>query len=51
MINYHFQQDEKTKEEMKEKFIKETLPFYAEKLEAIAKENQGYLANGKVSNF
>jgi prostaglandin-H2 D-isomerase / glutathione transferase len=29
----------------------ETIPFYVEKLESLAKENNGHFANGKVKNL
>lgn len=45
----HYEADEKLKETKYETVVKETLPFYLPKLDAIAKENNGYLANGKLS--
>jgi len=46
---FMWEANEDIKKEKKEIFIKETLPFYLGKLEAIVKENGGYLANGKLS--
>lgn len=36
------------KNKKKETYIKETLPSYLKKLDDVAKENGGYLANKKV---
>uniref|UniRef100_A0A1B6LE73 glutathione transferase n=2 Tax=Graphocephala atropunctata TaxID=36148 RepID=A0A1B6LE73_9HEMI len=41
--------NEEIKKTKKETYIKETLPFYMEKLDAVVKENGGYLANKKLS--
>lgn len=49
IAGFHYESDEKLKATKKETCLNETLPFYMKKLEAIAKENNGYLANGKVS--
>uniref|UniRef100_A0A1B6DY59 glutathione transferase n=1 Tax=Clastoptera arizonana TaxID=38151 RepID=A0A1B6DY59_9HEMI len=48
-IQAFWEGDEETKKEKKEMFIKETLPFYMQKLEEVAKNNNGYLANKKLS--
>ncbi|CAH1407833.1 unnamed protein product [Nezara viridula] len=37
------------KEKLKETLIKETIPFYMSKFEAVLKKNGGYMANGKLS--
>ena len=44
----YFNSDEKRKEELKVVLVKETLPFYLDKLEQIAKENNEHLALSKV---
>ncbi|KAG8270526.1 hypothetical protein J6590_084013 [Homalodisca vitripennis] len=41
--------NEELRKAKKDTYIKETLPFYMEKLDAIVKENDGYLANKKLS--
>uniref|UniRef100_A0A1B6C4P2 glutathione transferase n=1 Tax=Clastoptera arizonana TaxID=38151 RepID=A0A1B6C4P2_9HEMI len=46
---FNYNPDEKQKASKKETCLKETLPFYMQKLDAIAKENKGFLANGKLS--
>lgn len=46
---FYHEADEKLKATKKETYLKETLPSYMSKLEAIAKVNNGFLANGKVS--
>lgn len=43
------EKDGQVKAQMKDKFLNETLPFYMYKFGTIVKENNGYLANGKVS--
>lgn len=47
-LNLMNEKDEKVKAEKKDKFAKETVPFYMNKLDAVVKENNGYIANGKV---
>lgn len=46
---FHYETDEKVKATKKETCLNDTLPFYMKKLEAVAKSNNGFLANGKVS--
>uniref|UniRef100_A0A1B6CF84 glutathione transferase n=1 Tax=Clastoptera arizonana TaxID=38151 RepID=A0A1B6CF84_9HEMI len=41
--------DEQKKKEKQQTFLSETLPYNLEKLEEIAKKNDGYLANKKLS--
>jgi len=45
---YFMEQNEAAKATKKETVVKETMPFYMSRFEALAKENGGYLANGKV---
>lgn len=45
---YHYEQDESIKESRKGPLFKETLPYYLQRLDAIAKENNGHLAAGRV---
>lgn len=45
---YHYEQDEAIKESRKEPLLKETLPYYLQRLDAIAKDNNGHLAVGRV---
>uniref|UniRef100_A0A1B6CC70 glutathione transferase n=2 Tax=Clastoptera arizonana TaxID=38151 RepID=A0A1B6CC70_9HEMI len=49
IAGFHYDPDEKQKATKKATCLNETLPFYMKKLEAIAKENNGFLANGKLS--
>uniref|UniRef100_A0A1B6KRC4 glutathione transferase n=1 Tax=Graphocephala atropunctata TaxID=36148 RepID=A0A1B6KRC4_9HEMI len=49
LAKYHYEQDPEKKESIKGPLFKETVPFYLKKLEALIKENNGYLANGKLS--
>lgn len=44
-----YEQDEAIKAKKLEQLTKETIPFYFEKFEAIAKKNNGHLALGRVS--
>nr|WEU54066.1 glutathione s-transferase sigma-1 [Protohermes costalis] len=46
---YHYETDETVKEKKFEPLVKEIVPFYLGKLDDIAKINNGYLANGKLS--
>nr|AVC68803.1 glutathione S-transferase 6 [Subpsaltria yangi] len=48
-LNLRHDKDEKVKAEKIEKFAKEIIPFYMNKFDAIVKENNGYVANGKLS--
>lgn len=45
----HYEADEAIKKKKVEDVKKEVIPFYLDKLDAIAKENNGYLALGRVS--
>lgn len=47
VVNY--EPDETIKAQKLVPLINETVPFYLEKLESLAKENNGYFALGKVS--
>lgn len=47
-VNYEADKDVQAKK--REILEAETLPFYLEKLDALAKENNGHFALGKVSN-
>lgn len=42
------EEDEKAKDILKETHLKETLPYYFEKFESMAKNNNGYLVGKKV---
>lgn len=42
------EEGEKAKETLKEKHLKETIPYYFEKLDKMAKENKGHLVGKKV---
>lgn len=44
----HYEADEAIKQKKFEDLKKEALPFYLDKLDAAAKENNGYLALGRV---
>jgi prostaglandin-H2 D-isomerase / glutathione transferase len=44
MVAWAYEQNAEVKAKKREEFTKETLPFYLENLEAIAKENNGHLA-------
>lgn len=46
---YFYDQNEESKKKKLDLLIKETIPFYMERLEKQIKENGGYLVNGKVS--
>lgn len=45
----HYEKDEAVKAKQLAAVKKETIPFYTEKLEDLAKENNGHLALGKVN--
>lgn len=47
----HYEADEAIKQKKFADLKKEVLPFYLEKLEAAAKENNGYLALGQVHSI
>jgi hypothetical protein len=44
----HMENDPEVKQKKLEILLNETLPFYLDKLDDIVKENNGFLANGKV---
>jgi glutathione S-transferase len=44
----HFEKDEEKKKTLKETALKETIPYYLTRLDAIVQKNKGYLALGKV---
>ncbi|KAK4872788.1 hypothetical protein RN001_014817 [Aquatica leii] len=46
---YHYETDEEVKKSRKLPLYVETLPFYLERFEAIAKSNDGHLAIGKLT--
>ncbi|XP_018560948.1 glutathione S-transferase-like [Anoplophora glabripennis] len=46
---YHYEQNEKVKEEKAGPLFNEIIPFYMEKLDAVAKKNNGYLAVGRLT--
>lgn len=45
---FYYEANEAVKESKRKLFFKETLPFYQQQLDAIAKENNGHLALGRV---
>uniref|UniRef100_A0A1B6EL27 glutathione transferase n=1 Tax=Cuerna arida TaxID=1464854 RepID=A0A1B6EL27_9HEMI len=49
LAKYHYEKDEKRKEELKGPLFSTTAPFYLSRLDAHVKANNGYLANGKLS--
>uniref|UniRef100_A0A1B6LRQ1 glutathione transferase n=1 Tax=Graphocephala atropunctata TaxID=36148 RepID=A0A1B6LRQ1_9HEMI len=46
---YHYEMDEKKKESLKGPLFNKTSPFYMKKIDELVKENNGYLANKKMS--
>ncbi|BES88140.1 unnamed protein product [Nesidiocoris tenuis] len=46
---YWYETDEAAKAKKKEVVLNETAPYYLEKFDNLVKENNGYLANGKLS--
>ncbi|XP_030749148.1 glutathione S-transferase-like [Sitophilus oryzae] len=46
---YHYQSNEQIKNEYQKTLVDEIIPFYVEKLDAIAKENGGYLVGGRLT--
>ncbi|KAK9878742.1 hypothetical protein WA026_023673 [Henosepilachna vigintioctopunctata] len=46
---YHYESDEQVKERIKGTLFSETLPYYLERLDKIAKDNNGYLAAGRLT--
>ena len=51
MLPIYYEQDSSKKESLKEKALKEALPYYLPRLEAIVQKNNGYLALGRVRIF
>nr|XP_022903512.1 glutathione S-transferase-like [Onthophagus taurus]XP_022903513.1 glutathione S-transferase-like [Onthophagus taurus] len=49
MSRFVYEKDETIKESMKKTSIEETLPYYLEKLDKIAKENNGYMVAKKLT--
>ncbi|XP_046668638.1 glutathione S-transferase-like [Homalodisca vitripennis] len=49
VLQFLFERIEGTKKLKKDAFKNETLPFYFKRLDAIVKENEGYLANKRLS--
>lgn len=50
-MKYSYERDENKKETLKGPLLDDIAPFYLTKLDAHVKENNGFLANGKVSFF
>ncbi|KAF2904005.1 hypothetical protein ILUMI_02176 [Ignelater luminosus] len=46
---YYYEQHLESRRSQKELFFRETLPYYLERLDAIAKNNNGHLAVGKLT--
>ncbi|XP_019878295.1 glutathione S-transferase isoform X2 [Aethina tumida] len=46
---YHYEADEAAKAAKKEPLFNETIPYYLDKFEAIAKENNGHFALGRLT--
>ncbi|CAB0005715.1 unnamed protein product [Nesidiocoris tenuis] len=46
---FHHEADPEKKEQKRQTLLKETVPYYFERFDRIVKENNGYLANGKLS--
>lgn len=49
IATYYYDPDETSKAAKKDPLVNETIPFYMKKFEEIAKQNDGYLANSKLS--
>nr|BAN21228.1 glutathionetransferase [Riptortus pedestris] len=49
VANYWYEPDEALKSKKKEEALAGPVPFYLEKFDQLAKENNGYLANGALS--
>lgn len=49
IAEYYYNADEKSKAAKKVTLVNETLPFYMKKLDAIARDNNGYLTNKRVT--
>lgn len=50
MAPAYYEKDERIRQRNHEQIKKDIVPFFLEKLENIAKENNGYLALGRVGN-
>lgn len=50
-MKYSYETDEKKKEELKGPLLEDIAPYYMKKLDAHVKDNNGFLANGKVGFF
>ncbi|KAF6208059.1 hypothetical protein GE061_016509 [Apolygus lucorum] len=46
---FHHESDPEVKEKKRLALLKETVPFYFERFDKIIKDNNGYVANGKLS--
>lgn len=51
LMKYSYERDEKKKEELKGPLLEDIAPYYMKKLDAHVKDNNGFLANGKVGFF
>ncbi|CAH1401355.1 unnamed protein product [Nezara viridula] len=49
LVGYFFEQDKAVKEKKRGPLLKDTVPFYLTKFDELVKDNDGYLANGKLS--
>ncbi|KAK5640388.1 hypothetical protein RI129_011199 [Pyrocoelia pectoralis] len=49
IATYYYETDEAIKETRKKPLFDETIPYYLERIEAIAKKNNGHLAVGKLT--
>lgn len=51
MAPAYYEKDERIRQRNSEQIKKDIIPFFLEKLDKIAEENNGYLALGKVINI
>lgn len=49
LVGYFFEADKDLKEKKREPLMNNTAPFYLGKFDELVKQNNGYLANGKLS--
>ena len=49
LANYHYDNDEASKEKKWAPLNDETIPYYMKKFDEVVKENGGYFVGGKVS--
>ncbi|CAH0392782.1 unnamed protein product [Bemisia tabaci] len=49
IANYYYDPDEESKRRKYDPLIKDTIPFYMERLEKQVKENGGYFVNGRLT--